>query len=95
MADVQPHDALMKVLFGTPERAIALLRGALPPDVCAALDWPTLRQLPTDLVDDDLHARVPDFLFAVMPRSDAPHLVGTRAAPILAPELKTLTYSIA
>ncbi len=91
MADVQPHDALMKVLFGTPERATALLRGALPPDVCAALDWPTLRQLPTDLVDDDLHARVPDFLFAVMPRSDAnaavdSHAIHARAAKSARPE---------
>ena len=39
----QPHDRLFRFVFGEPEQAGELLRAALPPEVCAAIDWASLK----------------------------------------------------
>lgn len=68
------HDALFRHVFAQSEHAVSLLRGALPADVAAAIDWPSLRLVAGTSVDEGLRDRHADLLFAAQ-IGDAPALL--------------------
>lgn len=60
-----PHDALFRAAFADPERAADLLRGLLPPEASATIDWQTMQRLPESFVDESLRDRQADLVFSV------------------------------
>jgi predicted deacylase len=46
-----PHDLLARYTFSHPERAAAELRAVLPPELAAQVDWSTVSQESTSVVD--------------------------------------------
>jgi predicted transposase YdaD len=59
-----PHDLFVRFTLGQPERAVAELRAALPPDVVSRVDWSTLRREPGSVVDPELRETQSDLLFS-------------------------------
>jgi hypothetical protein len=59
----RPHDALFRGVFGEPERAAELLRGALPQPLAEAIDWSSLQRQDGTFVDEDLKGQQADLLF--------------------------------
>ncbi len=60
-----PHDAFIKELLKSSERAIAFFQGHLPPAIVASIDWRTLTLLPSSFVNQDLKQTHSDLLFSV------------------------------
>lgn len=60
----QPHDAFIKELLRSPERAVAFFQGHLPPAIVACIDWRTLALLPSSFVHQDLKQAHSDLLFS-------------------------------
>lgn len=60
-----PHDRFFKVVFGRPEVAAEFLAGYLPPEVAAALHWPSLRAVKESFLDAALAAHQTDLLYEV------------------------------
>ena len=61
----QPHDAFIKEMLRSRERAIAFFHGHLPPAIVACIDWHTLLLLPSSFVHQDLKQTHSDLLFSV------------------------------
>ena len=61
----QPHDAFIKEMLRSTERAVALFQGHLPPAIVACIDWGTLALLPSSFVHQDLKQTHSDLLFSV------------------------------
>lgn len=59
----QPHDALLRAIFGHPAEAAAELRALLPPRVAARLDLAALERVDTSWVDRELRGSAADLLF--------------------------------
>jgi predicted transposase/invertase (TIGR01784 family) len=60
----QPHDKLFKAGLGEAASAAAFLRGELPPEVSARIDWGRLRREPASFVDSHMTASESDLLFS-------------------------------
>ncbi|HLQ37835.1 MAG TPA: Rpn family recombination-promoting nuclease/putative transposase [Planctomycetota bacterium] len=61
----QPHDTLFRTIFAQPEHAAALLRSALPLELAAAIDWPTLAGVEGSFIDAASQRHHSDLLFRV------------------------------
>ena len=61
-----PHDALVKVVFGKPEHAQGMLRAVVPAAVAEKLNWPTLTLRPGSFVDLALKEQHTDLLYSAM-----------------------------
>ncbi|MCA9647519.1 MAG: Rpn family recombination-promoting nuclease/putative transposase [Myxococcales bacterium] len=61
----QPHDLLVKQIFGDPKNARLELEAVLPPAVVAVLDWSTLEVLPETFIDPAFAKTQADLLFRV------------------------------
>ncbi len=59
----QPHDALVRYVFGNPEHAAELFRTCLPAEVVARTDWSRLALVSGSFVDQELRQRHCDLLF--------------------------------
>jgi predicted transposase/invertase (TIGR01784 family) len=59
-----PHDALVKVVFGKPEHAQGMLRAVVPAAVAEKLDWSTLTLRPGSFVDLALKEQHTDLLYS-------------------------------
>ena len=59
-----PEGVLFRTVFGEPQHAEGLLRGFLPPDVVAAIDWSSLQRVDRSLVDEALSHLQADVLFS-------------------------------
>jgi len=64
----QPHDHLVRAVFGQPERAAAELRAVLPEGLLAYVDLDTLAPVPGGFVDAALRERTADLLFTARGR---------------------------
>lgn len=64
----QPHDHLVRAVFGQPERAAAELRAVLPQELLAYVDLDSLAPVPGGFVDAALRERTADLLFTVRRR---------------------------
>ena len=64
MDDKNPHDALFKRVFSRTPEAAGLLRAIVPVEVARAVDWATLRPLPTEGRDPRLGKTESDLVFA-------------------------------
>ncbi|WP_309890477.1 Rpn family recombination-promoting nuclease/putative transposase [Archangium sp.] len=64
-----PHDLFVRYTFGSPERAAAELRAALPAHVVAEVDWASLRQESGSVVDPELRETESDLLFTARLRT--------------------------
>ena len=60
----QPHDALFRLVFGTPRHAASELRSLLPPALLARLDLEALEPVAGSFVDAALRHQHTDALFA-------------------------------
>lgn len=60
-----PHDALFRKTFSTPEHAAAELRAVLPPALLAKMDLSTLALASGSYVDEELASSQSDLLFSV------------------------------
>ncbi|MFT3763943.1 MAG: Rpn family recombination-promoting nuclease/putative transposase [Minicystis sp.] len=63
MQPPNPHDALVKFVFGNPEHAAGELRHILRPQLAARIDWSTLLLCSGSFVDEALRGRHSDLLF--------------------------------
>ena len=61
----QPHDLLVKQIFGDPKNARLELEAVLPPAVVAVLDWSTLEVLPETFIKPAFAKTQADLLFRV------------------------------
>lgn len=61
----QPHDLLVKQIFGDPKHARVELEAVLPPGVVAELDWSTLEVLPETFIDPAFTKTQADLLFRI------------------------------
>jgi predicted transposase/invertase (TIGR01784 family) len=59
----QPHDRLVKQVFGRKETAARLLQAYLPPKLAEALHWSRLELRPGSFVDAKLRHEESDLLF--------------------------------
>jgi predicted transposase/invertase (TIGR01784 family) len=59
-----PHDALVKTVFGKPEHARGVLRAVLPAALAETLDWSTLTLRPGSFVDLALKEQHTDLLYS-------------------------------
>jgi hypothetical protein len=59
-----PHDALVKAVFGTPENARGEFKAALPPELSDGIDWATLKRESGSFVDKELTDTHTDLLFS-------------------------------
>ncbi len=71
----QPHDALFKWAFSSPQNAGEELRCVLPPAVVEKLDWDTLRPAPSEFTDEVLRSSAADLLFTISTTSGRPALL--------------------
>jgi predicted transposase/invertase (TIGR01784 family) len=60
-----PHDAFFKQIFRHPEQATAFFKSRLPPALVAAIDWSTLKLIPSSFVKQDLQQLHADLLYSV------------------------------
>jgi predicted transposase/invertase (TIGR01784 family) len=70
-----PHDALVKAVFGKPEHARGMLRAVAPAALAEALDWSTLTLCPGSFVDLALKEQHTDLLYSTMWRDGGEVLV--------------------
>jgi predicted transposase/invertase (TIGR01784 family) len=70
-----PHDALVKVVFGKPEHAQGMLRAVLPAALTETLDWSTLTLRPGSFVDLALKEQHTDLLYSATWRDGGELLV--------------------
>jgi len=70
-----PHDALVKVVFGKPEHAQGMLRAVVPAAVDEKLDWSTLTLRPGSFVDLALKEQHTDLLYSATWRDGGEVLV--------------------
>ena len=70
-----PHDALVKVVFGKPEHAQGMLRAVVPATLAENLDWSTLTLRPGSFVDLALKEQHTDLLYAATWRDGGELLV--------------------
>jgi len=70
-----PHDALVKVVFGKPEHAKGMLRAVVPAAVAEELDWSTLTLRPGSFVDLALKEQHTDLLYSATWRGGGELLV--------------------
>ena len=63
------QDPFLKKIFAIPEM-IELLARRCRPDLASTIDFSTLRELPNELLSDQLDKRVPDLLFLAHRRPD-------------------------
>ncbi|MCA9647978.1 MAG: Rpn family recombination-promoting nuclease/putative transposase [Polyangiaceae bacterium] len=61
----QPHDVLVKQIFGDPKNARVELEAVLPAPIVAAIDWSTLEVLPETFIDPAFAKTQADLLFRV------------------------------
>ena len=66
------HDPVYKLLFSLPRMVADLVRGFVPGDWAAALDFTTLEKLPAEYVGHDLRRRLGDMLWRVRFRDPVP-----------------------
>lgn len=59
-----PHDAFVKTGLGEPRQMASFLQAYLPSELAAAVDWTSLEARSTDFLDEQLHRRHADLLFA-------------------------------
>lgn len=59
----QPHDTLVKKIFGNPSYAQVELQAVLPSALQAAIDWSTLEVLPDTFIDPAFRKTQADLLF--------------------------------
>src|ERR1041384_369081 len=59
-----PHDLIVKAVFGQPEHARGMLRAIAPAVLAEALDWSTLTLQPGSFVDAALSSRHTDLLYS-------------------------------
>ncbi len=64
-----PHDALFKRVFSHPEHAAGELQAILPPQLVAAIDWPSLTTEPGSFIDPALAGQHSDLLFSATART--------------------------
>ena len=69
------HDALFRSTFSTPAHAAALLRSILPPEVCAEIDWGSLRALSGGRIGKVLEERRIDLLLSARVAGREMHLM--------------------
>lgn len=60
----KPHDALFKVVFGTPANAAELFRSWLPEALTSAIVWQTIVSEPASFIDSELNDYHSDLLFS-------------------------------
>lgn len=60
-----PHDALFKWAFASPEHAEGELRHVLPPAIVDQITWSSLQRRPGSFVDAAFRHRHTDLLFTV------------------------------
>ncbi|MGF1468077.1 MAG: Rpn family recombination-promoting nuclease/putative transposase, partial [Sandaracinaceae bacterium] len=82
-----PHDALFERVFSDIEQGGALLRQLLPPDLVAAVDWPSLRPVPTSLVPPELRELESVFSYLVIISREGEGLI-EQVAQVLHPGAK-------
>jgi len=70
-----PHDALVKVVFGKPEHARGMLRAVVPAAVAEELNWSTLTLRPGSFVDLALKEQHTDLLYSATWRDGGELLV--------------------
>jgi len=70
-----PHDALVKTVFGKPEHARGMLRRVVPPALAETLDWSTLTLRPGSFVDLVLKEQHTDLLYSATWRDGGEVLV--------------------
>src|SRR5688572_10138377 len=58
-----PEGILFATVFGEPEQAVGLLRGFLPPEVAATIDWQSLSRVDRTCVDRALCHLFTDVVF--------------------------------
>lgn len=66
MGDVALHDSFFKATLGQTGPLSTLLKGFLPPDIVRALDFSSLRPVPTESVDDTLDRSFMDLAFSAL-----------------------------
>ncbi|HEX6811611.1 MAG TPA: Rpn family recombination-promoting nuclease/putative transposase [Planctomycetota bacterium] len=59
-----PEGVLFRTVFGEPKQAEGLLRGFLPPDILATIDWSSLQRVDRTFVDEALGHLHADVLFS-------------------------------
>ena len=59
----QPHDAFFKSVFSDPVHTAGLLRGHLPAEIAALIDWDSLVLVPSSFVKRSLRQAHADLLF--------------------------------
>lgn len=69
MSQDKPHDSLFRYAFSDPATITAHFQAVLPPEVVAALDWPSLRLQPGSYVDETYQDFHSDLLFKVDTRA--------------------------
>jgi len=70
-----PHDALVKGVFGKPEHIQGMLRAIVPAAVAEELDWSTLTLCPGSFVDLALKEQHTDLLYSATWRDGSEFLV--------------------
>jgi predicted transposase/invertase (TIGR01784 family) len=70
-----PHDLIVKAVFGQPEHARGMLRAIAPSVLAEALDWSTLALQPGSFVDAILSSRHTDLLYSTTWRDSGEALV--------------------
>jgi predicted transposase/invertase (TIGR01784 family) len=70
-----PHDALVKAVFGKPEHAQGMLRAVVPVAMAEQLNWSTLTLCPGSFVDLALKEQHTDLLFSATWRDGGELLV--------------------
>lgn len=63
MQPPNPHDALVRSVFGDPANAVGELQHLLPPPISSLIAWSTLSLCPGTFVDQALRERHTDLLF--------------------------------
>lgn len=63
-AATTPHDALFRRIFSDPAISAEVLRGLLPAEVAASIDFASLQLEPGSFVDEDLRATHSDLVFS-------------------------------
>jgi predicted transposase/invertase (TIGR01784 family) len=70
-----PHDSIVKAVFGQPEHARGMLRASAPAVLAEALDWSALTLQPGSFVDAALSHRHTDLLYSMTWRDGGEALV--------------------
>lgn len=68
MSIEQPHDGLVRNVFGVPAHAIALIQANLPKCTHGLLDWPTLARQNSSFIRPNFDQTHGDLLFSIQTR---------------------------